>query len=309
MANERVGKGTGRPFQRVADGLHANLTDGTYRVDDLLPSERQLADRFDVSRDTVQRVLRELRSEGWIEPEQGRGHRVVKSQSVHSPDRPRPVAVPGRTEVGDLDFRIDEAFKAADVRLDVYSLTSESLVRHIQRQTERITQKRITPSSIEIRMLLPVKDMTLAYPRPVEGGDNARLLERLFGIMDDRVRSLRTYLRELKSAELEVNVEVRHTPVTPTFKLYLLNGNEALHGFYELIDRSIWVDDDGEEVQATDLLGVGATMIHYVRSEDPGAHGTLFVNAAQRWFERQWEHSLPSGTGRTPGSIAGRGGG
>ncbi|WLW52219.1 GntR family transcriptional regulator [Streptomyces sp. YU58] len=40
---------------------------------------------FGVSRDTVQRVIRELRDEGWIETRQGSGSRVVRTQVVHSP--------------------------------------------------------------------------------------------------------------------------------------------------------------------------------------------------------------------------------
>lgn len=30
-----------------------------------------------------------------------------------------------------------------------------------------------------------------------------------------------------------VDVEIRRAPLTPTFKLYLFNGAEALHGPYE----------------------------------------------------------------------------
>ncbi|WP_374208463.1 GntR family transcriptional regulator [Streptomyces lincolnensis] len=40
---------------------------------------------FGVSRDTVQRVIRELRDEGWIETRQGSGSHVVRTQVVHWP--------------------------------------------------------------------------------------------------------------------------------------------------------------------------------------------------------------------------------
>ncbi|CAM5721998.1 hypothetical protein SALBM311S_01836 [Streptomyces alboniger] len=64
-----------------------------------------------------------------------------------------------------------------------------------------------------------------------------------------------------------MDVEIRHTPLTPTFKLYLFNGVEALHGPYEVINRKIMLDSD-EEVMALDVLGLGATLTHHVKDAD-----------------------------------------
>ncbi|GAA2637387.1 hypothetical protein GCM10010307_34920 [Streptomyces vastus] len=47
----------------MLDALRSSLTDGTYQVGNRLPPQRELAARFDVSRDTVQRVLRALTTE------------------------------------------------------------------------------------------------------------------------------------------------------------------------------------------------------------------------------------------------------
>ncbi|CAM5721981.1 PLP-dependent aminotransferase family protein OS=Streptomyces alboniger OX=132473 GN=CP975_21635 PE=3 SV=1 [Streptomyces alboniger] len=67
------------------------MTDGTYPLRSFLPSQRDLAEELGVSRNTVQRALRELASEGWIESRQGSGSRVVKTQSYPSaPPLPRP---------------------------------------------------------------------------------------------------------------------------------------------------------------------------------------------------------------------------
>lgn len=60
---QRAGEG-GREFQRVSDELRARIADGTYPLGTLLPSQRDLAAELDVSRDTVQKVLRELVGEG-----------------------------------------------------------------------------------------------------------------------------------------------------------------------------------------------------------------------------------------------------
>lgn len=79
----------------------------------------------------------------------------------------------------------------------------------------------------------------------------------------------------------------RHVPLTPAFKLYLLNGAEALHGPYEVTERRIQLDD-GEEIDALDVLGRGAALTHYVRDDDPGSPGTLFVTSMQSWFDSCW---------------------
>ncbi|WP_343243161.1 winged helix-turn-helix domain-containing protein [Streptomyces sp. SID12501] len=74
--------GGGREFDRVADELRHRMTGGVYPLGSLMPAQRDLAQEFGVSRDTVQRVLRELRNEGWIESRQGSGSRVVKTQRI-----------------------------------------------------------------------------------------------------------------------------------------------------------------------------------------------------------------------------------
>lgn len=71
------------------------------------------------------------------------------------------------------------------------------------------------------------------------------------------------------------------------FKLYVLNGTEALHGPYEVIERRIQLDD-GEEIDALDVLGLGSALTHYVREEDPESQGALFVSSMQAWFDSCW---------------------
>ena len=85
MAEVWVGDGGGREFERVLNALRARLTDGTYEIGERLPTQRELADHFSVSRDTVQRVLKALAGEEWIESRQGSGTRVIKTQRIQSP--------------------------------------------------------------------------------------------------------------------------------------------------------------------------------------------------------------------------------
>ncbi|OAH13286.1 winged helix-turn-helix domain-containing protein [Streptomyces jeddahensis] len=281
--------GGGREFLRVSEQLRARLADGTYRVGGMLPAQRELAAEFRVSRDTVQRVLRELVSEGWIESRQGSGSRVLKTQRIHSSTAKD--TRKGGVTLGPL---IGEAFEHPEVSLDVYTLTSESLDAHIRVQAERIRAGEIGPERIALRMLLPSETQVMPYPRAIGRKDADRvdeiLASRLRDITTRHTHSLRTVLRALQAegAVPAVDIEVRRVALTPTFKLYLFNGAEALHGPYEVVRRPILLDD-GTTVDALDVLGLGATLMHHVRDEDADSQGSVFVDSMQTWFDSVWD--------------------
>ncbi|WP_343240164.1 winged helix-turn-helix domain-containing protein [Streptomyces sp. SID12488] len=277
--------GGGREFDRVADELRHRMTGGVYPVGSLMPAQRDLALEFGVSRDTVQRVLRELRNEGWIESRQGSGSRVVKTQRIQST---APKASRSRQAVT-LGPLISEAFEQPEVTLDVYTLTSETLDAHIRLQAERIRAHAIVPQRIALRMLLPSDTESLPYPRGIDAKDDPLLRNRLRDITGRHTDSLRGVLAELTAEGLvpEISLEVRHAPLTPTFKLYLINGVEALHGMYEVIRRPVVVDRR-KTVEALDVLGLGATLTHHVRDGDPKSPGSTFVESMHNWFESVW---------------------
>ncbi|GAA1938889.1 GntR family transcriptional regulator [Streptomyces durmitorensis] len=286
MADERTSEGGGSEFQRVSDALHSRLADGTYPLDSLLPTQRELAREFDVSRDTIQRVMKELGSEGLIRSKQGSGSRVVKAQLARSSSR-RQRSRSGRVSLGPV---IGAAFEAPQVTLDVFTLTSESLDAHIHRQAERIHVREIAPERITVRILLPSEDIELPYPRAKDDPADSRPQQRLREITRRHTASLRNALRDLHTVGLvpDVSVEVRRVPLVPTFKLYLLNGAEALHGPYEVIERRIHLDD-GEVVEALDVLGMGSVLTQYVRDDGPESQGAVFVDSMQNWFNSCWD--------------------
>lgn len=73
----RRGRSHGRPLYRlVADDIRAAIEDDTLRPGQLLPPERALADRYDVSLVAVRAGLSVLRGEGLIVTERGKGSRV-----------------------------------------------------------------------------------------------------------------------------------------------------------------------------------------------------------------------------------------
>lgn len=292
------GEGGGAEFQRILETLRTRIADGTYAIDSHLPAQRELAEELGVSRDTVQRVMRELNSEGWIKSRQGSGTRVVKSP-IHLGAQPKD-APRVRAALGPF---IARAFAQPVVRLDVFTLTSESLDAHIRLQAESIRLGMVRPERIELRMLLPSEALELPYPRAKEPEDGAEpqepgQLERLHGQLQERLRaitrrhtmSLRAALRDLQGEGLvpSVQVEIRHVPLAPAFKLYLRPGAEALFGPYEIVRRAVLLDD-GTELGATDVLGLGATLTRHVNDDgDPDSSGSVFMESMQAWFDSCW---------------------
>ncbi|WP_181802391.1 winged helix-turn-helix domain-containing protein [Streptomyces shenzhenensis] len=285
MAARQVRNGGGKAFQQVAEALRARMVDGTYQLGAELPAQGSLAKEFGVSRDTVQRVVRELGHEGWIESRQGSPARVVKVQRVQSP-----TAKASRSrQAMMLGPLISEAFEQPEVSLDVFTLTSESLDAHIRLQAERIRAGAIAPGSIVVRLLLPDPQLDLPYPVIRQDKDDPRLRQRLRAITDRHTESLRTALRDLQAERLvqSVDVQVRHVRLGPAFKLYVINRTEVLHALYEVIERPI-ILDTGEEIEALDVLGLGAMLTHHVQDADPNSPGSVFVQGMRSWFESVW---------------------
>ncbi|GAA3139183.1 GntR family transcriptional regulator [Streptomyces echinatus] len=186
---------------------------------------------------------------------------------------------------------IAEAFERSEVTLDIYTLTSESVDIHIHAQAERIRANIIEPRRIALRMLLPSPAAMelLPHPRGRDAGYDALLKDRLRGIAERHAASLRRVLGELRTEKLvpSVEYEFRHVTLTPAFKLYVLNGDEVLHGAYIPVERPV-VLDTGEEVVAVDVLGLGATLTRHVRDGRPDSPGSVFVDTMTDWFEGVW---------------------
>ncbi|WP_371579104.1 GntR family transcriptional regulator [Streptomyces sp. NBC_01314] len=279
MGDAQTGEGGGSKFERVLETLRARMADGTYPVGASLPPQRQLVEELDVSRDTVQRVLARLSEEGWVESRQGSGTRVLEAQQV------RPSGA-GRVTLRSF---FDSAFEQSEVLLDIHTLTSESLSTHIRLQAERVRERETAPDRIVLRMLLPRDSTPLPYPTARGCQDDPRPQERLREITRVHEASLREALEDLQRGGFVPHVDVvtRYAPLTPTFKVYLLNRTEALHGFYTVVERTISVGD--EEIEARDVLGLGATLTHHVKDTDSSSRGADFVDAAQAWFDSVWD--------------------
>jgi DNA-binding FadR family transcriptional regulator len=89
-----------RSYQRLAAQLLALIAQGEFKVGERLPSERALAERFDVSRTSVREATIALELQGVVEVRGGSGIYIAKAPTV-------PAAMPGfmpATEPGPFEL-------------------------------------------------------------------------------------------------------------------------------------------------------------------------------------------------------------
>lgn len=272
-------------FEQVADVLRMEINDGTYAYGQRIPTQRELVQRFEVSRDTVRRALMDLQSEGYIESKQGSGAVVARRQ--HHPTSP----------LVHLKPYIERAFEAPEVTLDLMTLTAESMDAHIRAQTLRIHAEEIRPRSIAVRLLLPSTDINLALPRSVADPGDERPRDRHRMLTKRHAGALRDAILELRDRDLveDVSVEIRTMPLTPIAKLYLINRRHALFGMYRVVKRPVDVrsadaPEETEKLDIFDVLGVGATLFPFSGADTHAtAQESTFVEHAQRWFDSLWD--------------------
>ncbi|MFF8192494.1 winged helix-turn-helix domain-containing protein [Streptomyces bobili] len=285
MSDQYTSDSGGRSLEQVAAELRARVASSHYPLGSFLPSQRELAEEFGVSRDIVQRALRKLRSEGWIETQQGSGSRVIRAQRTHAP---------GDAEEHDsvvtLGSLINRAFEQPEVTLDVMTLTPQFMTKHIQVQAERIRAGEIAPQHIALRMLLPHESDNLAYPWFENAPDKETLGK--WAHRSTRQHTMRMVLSNLEIMRLvsSVDFEDRTLQMLPTCKLYLINRVEAVLGQYKLVPRPV-ERDDGHESEVIDVPGLDNKLFRYAKDDDPHSHGTTFVETMQEWFDSAWRHS------------------
>jgi DNA-binding transcriptional ArsR family regulator len=288
-------------FRWVADELRKQINREAWGPGDRLPTQGELAQRFNVSRTTITQALSVLRKEELIVTRQGSGS-FVASDPGEAPRVPSPTGHQGSDVWAVVSERVPpvllrpylvEAFEANVVKLDVFSMTTESLAARVVDQKDRIVAKEVSPPrSITARLLLPNAASTaLAIPRQVSGEDDPRVRERLGGILRSHVTMLRSALYELRRLRLveEVDVEVRLVPFAPQMKLYILNNRVVLQGFY-IPEEGTATLADGEEVATYDAYGTGATLYPFRASADSTPEQAGVVRAARKFFDATWDN-------------------
>lgn len=64
-------------YERVYQQLKKEIIAGEYQVGDLLPTEGELGNRFNVSRTTIRKAMENLSAQRFVSIKQGHGTRVI----------------------------------------------------------------------------------------------------------------------------------------------------------------------------------------------------------------------------------------
>ncbi|MFI9246900.1 winged helix-turn-helix domain-containing protein [Streptomyces sp. NPDC053086] len=271
--------------REIADELRSRIRSGVLRPGARMPTQAALADEFGVERGAVRQALRILQSEHLLTNVSKGSPATVAA--APGPTRPRagPAAPPEPTMVG-LAPRIAAAFAAPHVRIDALCLTSVSLTLAIGEPLRRIHAGQLQPARIDVRLLLPSRDIDLAFPAPVDADDGGLLHRRWLAQRNAQGMVLRQNLLALRgSHDIDVRVCFRALPFTPPVKLYLLNGAEALFAYYTLgrSEREI----EHEHVELYDADGTRSMLFAF--EQPAGQRDVAFVEQSQKWFDALWQ--------------------
>jgi DNA-binding transcriptional regulator YhcF (GntR family) len=264
--------------QRVADALRAIIKQ--LQPGDRLPSQSALTVRFDVSRDTVQRALRRLGEEGLITSTAGSGSFVAEALGDEEGDELLPA-------IDILDQCLEAALKEREVTVDFFGFTCETLATLLKPRLDKMRSTgAFRPDSLRVRALVPAVSTHLALPRTVDDPADPRPLERLREITTRSVGILESAMTDFRLRGLIPGAlfEVRTVRMTPQVKLYIVNGDVALRGWYEVSEQLVELPVEGaagatEEVLIYDLMGLEAPLI----PQRPSSTAT-----AQAWFDSVW---------------------
>ncbi|MFC5856048.1 GntR family transcriptional regulator [Streptomyces chlorus] len=266
--------------QEIADILRERIRAGELRAGERLPTQAELAEEFGVERGVVRQALRVLADDGLLS-NVSKGSPPRIAEPAPASDEPQP------TMVG-LAPRLTEAFSAAHVRIDVVSHTSETLMVAVGEPVRLIHEGRLRPESIEFRVLLPSRTINLAFPVLVDedAGAGDPVHERWLQMRNAQAQVLQHNLQAVRHTHgIDVHVRFRALPFTPPMKLYLLNGQEALLGYYMLARR-----EEEWGTQTLDMYdALGSQSLLFSFAKQAGQRDQAFVEESQKWFDALWE--------------------
>lgn len=185
-----------------------------------------------------------------------------------------------------LPPRITEAFAAEHVEVDALCLTAVSLTAALGEPLRQIHAGQLKPAKIDVRVLLPSRDIDLAFPAPVDTSATGRLQRRWLAHRNAQGQVLRHNLLTLRSTHgINVHVTFRALPFTPPVKLYLLNGTEALFAYYTVKRGEQTIDQ--EHLEMYDAEGTRSVLFAFELGAGP--RDTTFVQQSRLWFNALWE--------------------
>ncbi len=210
-----------RIYEHIVDQIHALIREGRWAPGDQIPPERELADRFRVSRTSVREALRALEMQGIIESRQG-GGTFVRSADTEALVPPLAAAIlRGQREMTEV-LEVRELIEPGIARLAALRANAElvaELSGILDRQRECIASGR------------PFVDEDTAFHYTLARAADNHILLRLHNVILDVLRESRqTYL---------------HVPDRPQMSL---RGHEAILAAVAV--------HDGDAAQAASLAHI-----------------------------------------------------
>lgn len=182
---------------------------------------------------------------------------------------------------------LERAFTREHVSVDFAGFSGETLHGAIQEPLDKIRTGVRRPASIRLRLLLLDVSKPLPIPcRSDDHTDDPKFRERAKQIFTRHTQAIRDTLDELASLDLvsKVEAQVRLHDCPPPFKLYILNEQEVLFGFYPIKQHEI--NTDGERSSIYDLMGKDAMLFRFASDGPPT--NEAYVQQARAWFESVW---------------------
>ncbi|MFI6944268.1 winged helix-turn-helix domain-containing protein [Streptomyces sp. NPDC050418] len=280
-----------RSHRDVADELRARIRSGELQPGQRMPTQAKLADEFGVERGAVRQALGILKSERLLTNVTKGSPATVAADAaevMHSFAGAEAAPMPTTVALGP---RITEAFSAPQVEIDAICLTSISLTLAIGEPLRHIHAGGRKPASVKVRVLLPSRNIDLAFPVPVEGDpagqdEDNPVRRRWLSQRNAQGQVLRHNLLALRAThDIDVQVSFRALPFTPPVKLYLLNGSEALFAYYTLTRTDAQIDH--ESIEMYDAQGTRSMLFAF--QQGSGLRDTTFVEQSHLWFNALWE--------------------
>ncbi|BBC34374.1 Transcriptional regulator, GntR family [Streptomyces graminofaciens] len=269
----------------MADVLRGRIRSGELRPGQRMPTQARLADEFGVERGAVRQALRILQSEHLL-TNVSKGSPATVAPPLSGVPVSGPGAVPRPTTV-ELTPRIAAAFAAPHVEIDALCLTAVSLTLAVGEPLREIHAGRIKPARVDVRVLLPSRDIPLAFPSLVAAPADDRLRRRWLAQRNAQGQVLQNHLLALRTTHgIDVHVSFRALPFTPPVKLYLLNGSEALFAYYTVTRKETEVDS--EQLEFYDAEGTQSMLFAFAQGQGQGPRDTTFVEQSQLWFNALW---------------------
>jgi DNA-binding transcriptional regulator YhcF (GntR family) len=261
------------PSQQIANALRAAILTDRLAAGDKLPSQHDLARRYGVARETVKSALRLLDREQLVVSRQGSG---VFVRSRRGPSL-------------DLPALLRSAFDRSHVSIDYAGFNAEALSNTLTPTLAEIRAGRLHPRSLRLRIMVVDPTAPVSFPRPLAdtAGDPA-VRQQLAVITRHAITRLTDAVTELADRRLirSATVEARVHELAPTFKLYLLNNEQALFGFYPVTQYSLKVKDGPVELHYPS--GWDGTLFGVSADDGVSLSGPPFTEQAQAWYESVW---------------------